>query len=117
MAGTSLIGYYHTPRVHFKKKITVTGDTVVMIPVTNPFGVTSIQLYINGGASVIVSTNDHTQEDYEANTAGEAAEFVEWSYGSTTTSGKYTLQQPHNYIKFAVICPTGSDFVSVVVRV
>jgi hypothetical protein len=118
MSATSLVGYSHVSRVHVKNKITTSGEYVYKIPSCNPWGVTSIQIFIAGGASVTVSTNDHTDEDYTANTAGEASEFVDWSYGVATTSGKYVLQQPHNYIKITATCPiVGPDYVSIVVRV
>jgi hypothetical protein len=118
MSATSLIGYPHVSRVHIKKKITSSGEHIFKVPSCNPWGVSSVQLYINGAASVTVSTNDHSEEDYTANTAGEASEFVDWSYGSATTSGKYIIQQPHHYLKFTVTCPTPvTDYVSIVVRV
>jgi hypothetical protein len=95
-------------------KIIATGVSTYDVPVFNPWGQTSISVYISGTASVTLRTNPHTKADYDLNADGEQNEFIDWPEGAVSTSGKYILQQPHNYLQIDVVITSG--YVRVVIE-
>ena len=100
-------GFNYTPRQYCNVKLTSTGSVIRHIPINNPWGQTSISVYISGIASVTLRTNPHTKEDYDANADGEQSEFIDWPEGTISASGKYVLQQPHNYLQIDVTITSG----------
>ena len=104
MAG---FGFNYLPQQQKKIKVTATGVSTHHIPVSNPWGQTSISVYISGIASVTLRTNPHTKTDYDTNADGEQNEFIDWPEGAVATSGKYVLQQPHNYLQIDAVITSG----------